>query len=119
MLVLRARPYLAVYRKTPPYGSVGGLLLCFFVHRRGTAPFTILFEFNFTFHQLLVLGRPIVDALAFAAGELYESILRHAQHYSRGRDFGQKLSSAIFDELQIAVGGARTAGRCACTCRLA
>jgi len=64
-----------VYRKTPPFGSVGGLLLCLFVHGLSPAPFAVLFELYFAFHQLFVLGRPIVDALAFAAGELYESVL--------------------------------------------
>lgn len=59
------------------------------MHGLRTAPFAVLFELNFALHQLLVLGRPIVNALAFVAGQFYESILRHAGHYSRDRLIGQ------------------------------
>jgi len=60
--------------KTAPCGS-RLLLLDLFVDRLGTAPFTKLFEFNFTLHQLLIFRRPVVYALAFGAGQLYESVL--------------------------------------------
>ena len=53
------------------------------------APFAVFFKFNLALHQLFILGGPIVDALALVAGELYESILRHAGHYSSARPIGQ------------------------------
>jgi hypothetical protein len=46
------------------------LFLSFFVHGLSPAPFAVLFEFDFARHQLLVLARPIVDVLAFAALQL-------------------------------------------------
>ena len=36
------------------------------------APVTILFDFDLTLNSLLILARPIINALAFGAGELYE-----------------------------------------------
>jgi len=39
------------------------------------APLTILFEFNFPFNKLPVLGAPVVYPLTVLAGKLYESIL--------------------------------------------
>jgi hypothetical protein len=47
------------------------------VHGRSPAPFAVLFELYFAHDQLLVLARPIVDALAFAALKLDEPVLRH------------------------------------------
>jgi len=41
------------------------------------APLTELLELDFFRHQLLVFARPIVDARALSAGDLYELILRH------------------------------------------
>ena len=55
------------------------LLLSLFVHRRSTAPLAELIELNFARHQLLVFARPIVDALAFAALQLYKAVLGHAK----------------------------------------
>ena len=49
------------------------------MHGGGPAPFAVLFELYFTGYQLFVLAGPVVDALAFAAGELDKAILRHVQ----------------------------------------
>lgn len=46
------------------------------------APLTKLLELNFTGHQLLVLRRPIVNALTGPAGQFNESILRHTGDYT-------------------------------------
>lgn len=46
------------------------LLFRLFVHSLGLAPFAILFELYFALNELLVLARPVVDALALAAGKL-------------------------------------------------
>jgi hypothetical protein len=45
------------------------------VHRGSFAPFAVLFELYLALHELLVLGGPIVYALALVAGELYEAVL--------------------------------------------
>ena len=45
------------------------------MHRLEAAPIAEFFEFNLARHQLFILGRPVVDALAFVALEFYESIL--------------------------------------------
>ena len=46
-----------------------------FVHGLSPAPLAILFELYFTGYQLLIFAGPIVDALAFAAGELDKAFL--------------------------------------------
>lgn len=43
--------------------------------RAHAAPVAKLFKFDLTGHQLLIFAGPIVNALAFAALEFYESIL--------------------------------------------
>jgi hypothetical protein len=40
-----------------------------------TAPFAPFFELYFAFYKFSVLARPIVNAAAFGARELYELIL--------------------------------------------
>ena len=47
------------------------LLFRLFVHGRSLAPFAILFKLDLALDELLVLARPVVDALAFVAGEFY------------------------------------------------
>lgn len=42
---------------------------------RSVAPFAELVQFYLAGNKLLVLGAPIVYALALAAGELYEAVL--------------------------------------------
>ena len=51
------------------------LLSRLFVGLLYPAPLTILFELDFALNKLLVFGRPIVNALAFPAGQLYETVL--------------------------------------------
>ncbi len=51
------------------------LFFSLFVHGLSPAPFAPLFKLYFALHELLVLGGPIVYALALGAGQLYESIL--------------------------------------------
>ena len=46
------------------------------------APLTVLLELNLALNKLFVLRRPVVNAFAFLAGELYQAILRHAPHYT-------------------------------------
>ena len=41
------------------------------------APFAEFLEFDFTFDELTVFARPIIDARAFATSELEKLILRH------------------------------------------
>ncbi len=41
------------------------------------APLAPFFEFNFTLHQLLVLFRPIIGALALGTVEFYQAVLGH------------------------------------------
>lgn len=54
------------------------------------APLAPLGELDLALDLLLVLAAPIVDALALAAGELDESILRHSEEdYSGIRAKGQ------------------------------
>jgi hypothetical protein len=53
-----------------------------FVHRLSTVPLAELFELDFTHHQLLILGGPVVYALALVALQFYESILRHIDSHS-------------------------------------
>jgi len=45
------------------------------MHRLGAAPFAVLFQLDLALDELFVLARPIVNAFAFLAGELYESVL--------------------------------------------
>jgi hypothetical protein len=45
------------------------------VHGLSPAPFAVLFELYFTGYQLFVFARPVVDTLAFVAGELYKAFL--------------------------------------------
>ena len=40
-----------------------------------SAPFAKLVERNLSLHELFVLGRPIVNTLAFRAAEFYEAVL--------------------------------------------
>ena len=42
-----------------------------------TAPFAVLFEFDFLGNELLIFTRPIVRARALLTSYLYELILRH------------------------------------------
>lgn len=63
-------------KKKRPFGR---LFLCFLVHRLQTAPLAPLFELDLALHQFLVLGGPVVDALALAAGELNQAILGHSE----------------------------------------
>ena len=60
-----------------------------FVDSLSPVPLTKLLEFDFTLHQLFILGGPVVYALAFVAGQFDQSILRHAGYYSRARLIGQ------------------------------
>lgn len=53
------------------------LFLSLFVLRMLSAPFAILFDFNLALHKLLVLARPIVNAIACLARQFYQLILRH------------------------------------------
>ena len=72
------------------------LLLSFLVSRLLLAPLTPLGELYFSLYLLLVLAAPIVDALALAAGELDESILRHSEEdYSGNTLSGQSRSYGI------------------------
>lgn len=56
-------------------GPPNKLLSRFFVGLLYPAPLTVLFELDFALNKLLVFGRPIVNALAFPAGQLYETVL--------------------------------------------
>jgi hypothetical protein len=47
------------------------------VDSRLLAPLAVLLELNLTLNKLLVLGTPIVNALAVFAGEFDEAILGH------------------------------------------
>ena len=49
------------------------------MHGLSPAPFAVLFKLYFAGHQLLVFAGPIIDALAFAAGELDKSFLGHVE----------------------------------------
>jgi hypothetical protein len=49
------------------------------VHGGGPAPLAVLFELYFTGYQLFVFTGPVVDTLAFAAGELDKAFLRHVE----------------------------------------
>lgn len=57
------------------------LFLCFLVLRLHLAPFAELFEVNLPLHQLAILARPVVDALALAAGKFDELFLCHNAAY--------------------------------------
>ena len=79
------------------------LLLYFLMNRRFLTPFTILLELDLAGHELAVLARPIVRALAHRTGELEELVLGHrAALYRIG------LKKAIFCE--TGVGPRRKAG---------
>ncbi len=45
------------------------------MHGGGTAPVAELFELYFARYELFVLGGPVVNALAFAALELNQTVL--------------------------------------------
>lgn len=47
------------------------------------APFTKFRKLNLTLHFLLILTRPIINALTGRAGQFYESILRHMENFVR------------------------------------
>lgn len=55
--------------------TAGTLFLSLFVRGLSPAPVAELFKLYFAGNQFLIFGAPIVDALAFAALEFYESIL--------------------------------------------
>ncbi len=63
------------YKKSPRKGLF--LFLCLFVASLSFAPLAELIEINLAFYQLAVFARPVVDSLAFAAGELDELFLCH------------------------------------------
>lgn len=42
------------------------------------APLAVLLEFNFTLYQLPILARPIINAAALLACDLYQLILGHS-----------------------------------------
>lgn len=67
-------PWLLEYSKTLPFGSVC-LFFSLFMDGVFLTPFAILFQLNFTGHQLLILAGPVVNALAGIAGQFDESIL--------------------------------------------
>ena len=52
------------------------------MHGLSPAPFAVLFELDLAHNQLLVFAGPIVNTLAFAAGEFYKAILRHEGDYT-------------------------------------
>jgi hypothetical protein len=64
------------------------------VHGLSPAPFTVLLELYFTGYQLLVFAGPIIDALAFVAGELYKAFLRHVETIYPIRLFGATKAKA-------------------------
>ncbi len=74
-------------RKTHEAG--GRLFLRLFVLGVCLAPFAIFLEFYLARDEFAVLARPIVDAVAFRAGEFEKLILRHARHYTGNRPFLQ------------------------------
>ena len=45
------------------------------------APFAPLFKLDLALDELLVFGRPIVDALAVLAGKADKAVLRHNDEY--------------------------------------
>jgi len=47
------------------------------MYRLSPAPLAVLFELYLALHELLVLARPVIDALAFIAREFDESVLGH------------------------------------------
>ena len=54
------------------------------------APLAPLFKLDFTLDELLVFGRPIVNALAVGAGEADQAVLRHnANYYNPYGDLAQ------------------------------
>ena len=60
------------------------LLLNFLVLRVRLAPLAVFLEFDLALDKLAVFARPIVDATALAACELYKLILRHnAANYTQ------------------------------------
>lgn len=74
---------ISIPKKKAPSGAFEALLARLLMHGLSPAPLAPLFELDLALHQLLVLGGPIVDALAFIAGELYQTVLRHnAKHYT-------------------------------------
>ena len=61
----------------------------------GFTPLAVFLEFDFALHEFAVFARPVVDAAALAARQLYELILRHnAANYTQnlGR---MQLSTAL------------------------
>ena len=53
------------------------LLFYLLMLRMQLAPAAILLELDLLGDELLILARPIIDAVAFGAGELEKLILRH------------------------------------------
>ncbi len=52
----------------------------------GFAPFAVLLELDLASDKLAILAGPIVDAVAFGAGEFEKLILGHiARHYIKKR----------------------------------
>lgn len=52
------------------------------MHGGGPAPFAVLLKLDFTHHELLIFGAPIVNALALRALQLDKSILGHEREYT-------------------------------------
>ena len=51
------------------------LFLALFMHGLFSAPLTILFDLDLALYQLFIFAAPVVNALAFRAGQSYEKIL--------------------------------------------
>jgi hypothetical protein len=51
------------------------------MHGLLAAPLAPFFKLDFTLDELLVFGRPIVNALAVLAGEADKAVLRHNEEY--------------------------------------
>ena len=66
---------LSAQKKSPEWGSF--LFLDLLVLALNLAPLAILLEFDLASDELLVLARPVVDALASSTGEFYKFVLRH------------------------------------------
>ncbi len=66
------------------------------MHRLSTVPLTELFELDFTHHQLLILGGPVVYALALVALQFYESVLRHIDSHSTSCDMRHTIPYKAF-----------------------